>query len=156
MKIDRIIGGILSTFVIVIIVGYYKDNNRSYNNPYELNADNAVIADNSISYEANKFDENIKYNEEIIEYVNKERYIVTIDSESVRTSCTGKTSEDEVIANASYKVKVSFSNTKKGVRNESMTLKPGEKGFIRVSTSYEGNLPSSEVTCNYSVSITSA
>lgn len=155
MKIDRIMGVILSIIVVLLLIGRYKDNNRD-SNPFEINSTNGSVSLNNVNYDAVKFDGEVNSNANITEYVNKLSYKVTLSNDSISTSCTGVTHDDEILAESNYIVKAYFSYEKNGELFKSIDVEPGQKVYIHVISSYEGKYPVNEVSCNYNVGIYSA
>lgn len=152
MKLDRIMGGILSILVVVLIGNYVNSNNEKISNPFELIGENGTLAVNEVTFNQKNISETDKTSEEVIEYSNNENYPVTLTSDAIDTICTGESRVDEELVEKNYVIKASFSETKHGLKSNSLVVEPGKKAYIHINTSYEGNeFPKSEVQCEYNI-----
>ena len=155
MKIDRTLGVLLSILVVIIIL-IYNNSIESLNNQdsFGLIGDSGVLSDGVVSYNSQEYDENNTKNAELIEFVNKENYPVTINSNEVSIKCEGSTAKENEIVKNNYKIYATFSNDKSSEKYEYLRVLPKEKIYIHINTSYEGDtFPTNDVTCNYSINI---
>lgn len=77
MRLDRIMGVVLSILVVSFIALKYINNEDGKDNPFELIGDNGTLANSEVQYNHQVFDSN-KQNTEIIEYTNTYNYPVEI------------------------------------------------------------------------------
>lgn len=151
MKLDRILGVILSILVISFIV--LKSNTDE--KPFELIGDNGYMENSSVSYQDQVFDKNDS-NTEIIEYTNTFNYPVEIKENDIIITCTGSgitKEEDEALAEKNYHINAKFSETKTGELYSSLKVPKKSKAFIHIVSEYLGDLPTNPVSCEYKLNI---
>ncbi|MCX4249356.1 MAG: hypothetical protein OSJ65_06315 [Bacilli bacterium] len=152
MRIDRILGVILSILVISFIV--LKQFNTD-EQPFELIGDNGYMENSSISYQDKVLNKN-ESTKEIIEYTNTNNYPVEIKNNDIIITCTGSGStkeEDEALAEKNYHINAKFSETKNGSQYSSLKVPRKSKAFIHVVSEYLGDLPNNSVSCEYKLNI---
>lgn len=158
MRFDRIIGVVLSILIIAYIGFYYYNNQENNDNPFELLTDAGYLSDNV----ANLSDQVLSSNDsntEVIEYTNTSNYPVELNQSDITITCTGtgETKEsDELLVNSNYIINAKFSKTRNSELNNSIKVNKGEKAYIHVISQYNGDLPSNQVSCEYSIQVVSS
>ena len=157
MRIDRIMGVVLSLliFSFYIVKNIYNEND---NNPFELIGDNEYISGNSLALDDRVLGENSSYSD-IIKYTNTNKYPVELNNNDITITCTGAGStkeEDEYLVNNNYNISAKFSEEKNSNLYNSLLVPKGKTIYIHITSEYRGALPTNEVSCDYSVNITSS
>jgi len=158
VRIDRIMGVVLSILVVSFIALKYYSNEEEKTNPFELIGDNGYMSENVVSYQDKVFDSN-KSNTEIIEFTNPYSYPVEINSSDIIITCTGsgETKEsDEALARKNYHISAKFSEEKNGKLYNSLSVPKNNKIYIHIISEYSGDLPQNSVDCKYSLNIASS
>lgn len=158
MRLDRIMGVVLSILVVSFIALKYINNEDGKDNPFELIGDNGTLANSEVQYNHQVFDSN-KQNTEIIEYTNTYNYPVEIKSSDIIITCTGtgeSRNEDEALARKNYKIIAKFSEEKNGELFSTLSVSVGEHVYIHIISEYNGELPKNPVECEYKLNVTSS
>lgn len=159
MRLDRIMGVVLSILVVSFIAVKYLNNEEGNNNPFELIGDSGTISDSSVYYENRKVSESNNENTEVIKYTNTNNYPVEIRSSDIIITCTGsgeRKYEDEALTRKNYSINAKFSNELNGELYTTLSVPVNKTVYIHVISKYNGELPSNPVECEYSLNVTSA
>lgn len=158
MRLDRIMGVVLS----ILALGYFGvrtyNNQELDDNPFELLSDSGYLSDNVANLKEKVLSSNDSTSE-IIEFTNPYNYSVMLNQSDITITChgTGETKEsDELLVSSNYIIKAKFSKEKNGILDDSLLVEKGEKAYIHVISEYNGSLPSSQVNCEYSVHVMSS
>ena len=155
VRLDRIMGVVLSILALAYFgIQAYNDQEQN-NNPFELLSDSGYLSDNVATLEDKVLSSNDSTSE-IIEFTNPYNYSVELNQSDITITChgTGATKEsDELLVSSNYTIKAKFSKEKSGILDNSLLVSKGEKAYIHVISEYNGSLPSSQVSCEYSVSV---
>ena len=109
-----------------------------------------------IAYDNLELDLSKSTDSEFVEYTNTNSNPVSLTNKDIFIVCTGSGStkeEDEAICRQNMKLKVLFFEDKNGIGEESILVDKNETIYIKVSSSYEGEYPKSEVQVQYGISI---
>ena len=150
MNLGRILGGILSLVFAISFINNIDDISDS--NPFELIGDNGIVTEESIEID-NYFIEGNNSNVEIIKYTNNQPYSVSLTTSNIRLDCNGLNERDVELVKNNMKVSSSFSRLNSKDRLSNINIKPKGTIYINVINDYNGELPSSDVTCEYSIDI---
>lgn len=151
MNLGRILGVILS---LVFTISFINNNidDSSDSNPFELIGDNGIVTEESIEFD-NYLNEDNNRNIEVIKYTNNQPYLISLTASDIQLDCNGSNESDANLVKNNMKVSASFSrlNSKENLSN--INIKPKESIYIHVINEYNGTMPSSDVTCAYSIDI---
>lgn len=114
MRLDRIMGVVLSILSIFYIGFYYYNNQELNDNPFELLTDAGYLSDNVAEFSEKVLSSNDS-TKELIEFTNTNSYPVELNQSDITITCngTGETKEkDELLVTNNYKVKAKFSKEK--------------------------------------------
>lgn len=150
MNLGRILGVILSLVFAILFINNINDISDS--NPFELIGDNGIVTDESIEFD-NYLNEENTSNIEIIKYTNNQPYSISLTTSDIRVDCNGSNERDVELVKNNMKVSSSFSSLSSKDRSSNIDIKPKESIYIHVINEYNGELPSSDVTCKYSIDI---
>lgn len=150
MNLGRILGVILSLVFAILFINNINDISDS--NPFELIGDNGIVTDESIEFD-NYLNEENTSNIEIIKYTNNQPYSISLTTSDIRVDCNGSNERDVELVKNNMKVSSSFSSLNSKKRSSNIDIKPKESIYIHVINEYNGELPSSDVTCKYSIDI---
>lgn len=150
MNLGRILGVILSLVFAILFINNINDISDS--NPFELIGDNGIVTDESIEFD-NYLNEENTSNIEIIKYTNNQPYSISLTTSDIRVDCNGSNERDVELVKNNMKVSSSFSSLNSKKRSSNIDIKPKESIYIHVINEYNGKLPSSDVTCKYSIDI---
>lgn len=157
VRIDRIMGVVLSILVISYFGFKYYTNQNKENNPFELigqgHMDNNIVNYDHLSFNSNDS------NEEIITFTNTNPFPVEINQNDITINCTGKGSTkeaDEMLVKNNYNIKARFSKEKNGALSNTLVVAKNEKIYIHIINEYYGAMPQNEVNCQYSLNIMSS
>ncbi|MCH5166685.1 MAG: hypothetical protein J1F35_02210 [Erysipelotrichales bacterium] len=157
MRIDRIMGVVLS----ILIFSFYTIKHidiENDNNPFELIGDNGFISENVVNLDDKVLSDNSSYSN-IIEYKNTNNYPVELNKNDITIKCTGTGStkeEDEYLVSNNYIINAKFSEEKNSTLYNSLLVPKGRTIYIYIISEYNGPLPTNQVSCDYSVNITSS
>lgn len=157
MRLDRIMGVVLSILVVSFVAIKYQNNDEN-NNPFELIGDSGTISNSSVHYENRKVFESNNANTDIIKYTNTYNYPVEIRSSDIIITCTGSgesKDEDEALARKNYNINAKFSNELNGELYSTLSVPVNKTVYIHIISKYDGELPSNPVECEYSLNVTS-
>lgn len=155
MKIDRIMGVVLSILIFSFFTIKYIDSNQNEVSPFELIGDNGYISADTITYNE-KVLGNSDSTSEVIKFTNTNNYPVEFNKNDITITCTGTGStkeEDEFLASNNYSVNVKFSETENGTLYNSLLVPKGKSIYIHIISEYNGTMPSNPVSCNYSLNL---
>ena len=110
----------------------------------------------TIAYDNLDLDLSKSVDSEFIEYTNTNSHPVNLTNRDIFIVCTGSGStkdEDEALCRQNMKLSVLFFETKNGIGEESIVVDKNETIYIKVSSSYEGTYPKSEVQVQYGINI---
>lgn len=158
MRLDRIMGVILSILVISFIGVKYFNNEEGKDNPVELIGDNGTIANSEVKFANQTFDSN-KQNVEIIEYTNTFNHPVEIKNNDIIITCTGSgetKDSDEELARKNYSINARFSTKKDSELFSTLSVAVNQTVYIHVISEYTGELPQNPVECQYKLNVTSS
>lgn len=150
MNLGRILGVILSLVFAILFINNINDISDS--NPFELIGDNGIVTGESIEFD-NYLNEENTSNIEIIKYTNNQLYSISLTTSDIRVDCNGSNERDVELVKNNMKVSSSFSSLNSKKRSSNIDIKPKESIYIHVINEYNGELPSSDVTCKYSIDI---
>lgn len=150
MNLGRILGVILSLVFAILFINNINDISDS--NPFELIGDNGIVTGESIEFD-NYLNEENTSNIEIIKYTNNQPYSISLTTSDIRVDCNGSNERDVELVKNNMKVSSSFSSLNSKDRSSNIDIKPKESIYIHVINEYNGELPSSDVTCKYSIDI---
>lgn len=150
MNLGRILGVILSLVFAILFINNINDISDS--NPFELIGDNGIVTGESIEFD-NYLNEENTSNIEIIKYTNNQPYSISLTTSDIRVDCNGSNERDVELVKNNMKVSSSFSSLNSKDRSSNIDIKPKESIYIHVINEYNGELPSSNVTCKYSIDI---
>lgn len=150
MNLGRILGVILSLVFAILFINNINDISDS--NPFELIGDNGIVTGESIEFD-NYLNEENTSNIEIIKYTNNQPYSISLTTSDIRVDCNGSNERDVELVKNNMKVSSSFSSLNSKKRSSNIDIKPKESIYIHVINEYNGELPSSDVTCKYSIDI---
>lgn len=150
MNLGRILGGILSLVLAILFINNINDISDS--NPFELIGDNGIVTGESIEFD-NYLNEENTSNIEIIKYTNNQLYSISLTTSDIRVDCNGSNERDVELVKNNMKVSSLFSSLNSKDRSSNIDIKPKESIYIHVINEYNGELPSSDVTCKYSIDI---
>lgn len=159
MRLDRIMGVVLSILVVSFIALKHYNNEEGRENPFELIGDNGTINDSLVSYSSRNVSDTNNTNTDIIEYTNTFNRPVEINSSDIIITCTGvgeQKEEDEALAHNNYHIKAKFSKDKNGELFNSLSVSAKETIYIHVISEYKGSLPNNPVECEYKLNVTSS
>lgn len=157
MKIDRIIGSILSILIVIYLVIQKYDNKSINENSLELLSDSGYQSYNIATLDKKTITSNDSITD-IIEFINPYNYSIELNQSDVTISChgAGETKEsDELLVSSNYSIKAKFSKEKNGILHNSLVIDKREKAYIHVISEYKGTLPNNQVDCNYQVRVIS-
>lgn len=127
-------------------------SDSSDSNPFELIGDNGIVTEENIEID-NYFIEGNNSNVEIIKYTNNQPYLVSLTTSNIRLDCNGLNERDVELVKNNMKVSSSFSRLNSKDRLSNINIKPKETIYINAINDYNGELLSSDVTCEYSIDI---
>lgn len=157
MRLDRIMGVVLSILVIAYF-GIKKYSSQELNDhPFELLSDSGYLSDNVITLSEKVLSSNDS-TADIIEFTNPYNHPVELNQSDITITCngTGETKEsDELLVTSNYIIKAKFSKEKNGALDDSLLVNKKDKAYIHVISEYNGALPINQVNCSYSVSVMS-
>lgn len=157
MRLDRIMGVVLSILALLYF-GIHVYNNQELNdNPFELLSDSGYLSDNVATLSDKVLSSNDS-SSEVIEFTNPYNYSVELNQSDITITChgTGETKEsDELLVSSNYIIKARFSKEKNSALDNSLTVNKGEKAYIHIISEYNGSLPNNQVNCEYSVHVSS-
>lgn len=157
MRLDRIMGVVLSILALAYF-GIRDYNNQELNdNPFELLSDSGYLRDNVATLNDKVLSSNDSTSE-IIEFTNPYNYSVELNQSDITITCngTGENKEsDELLVASNYTIKAKFSKEKNGALDNSLLVNKGEKAYIHIINEYNGSLPSNQVSCGYSLHVSS-
>lgn len=154
MRIDRIRGVVLSILVITFAAYKYIDG-ENVKNPFELIGDSGYISDNVATLDNTFVDDETKGSSEVFTFTNKHSYPVLLNQNDITINCTGN-SDDVALVEANYDIKAKFSNEKNSDLYNSLYVDEGKQVYVHVISSYDGQLPESEVSCEYSLEVSAS
>lgn len=156
VRIDRILGVVLSILVISYFGIKYFNSDERENNPFELIGESGSLDNNIVNLDQRTGNDD---NEEIITYTNPHSFPVLINQDDITINCTGTGSNkeaDELLVKNNYNIKARFSKEQKGVLSNELLVAKNEKVYIHVISEYEGQMPTNAVSCQYSLNITAS
>lgn len=159
MRLDRIMGVILSILVVSFIAFKHYNNEESASNPFELIGDNGTISSSHVQFQDRAVSDDNKSNTEVIKYTNTYNYPVEIKSSDIIITCTGVgefKEEDEALVKSNYSIKAKFSNELNSEQYSTLSVSVGQTVYIHVITAYNGIEPKNPVECEYSLTVTSS
>ena len=157
MRIDRIMGVVLSILVISFITIKYIDSNNE-ESPFELIGDNGYISENNVNF-SDKVLSEADSSSEVIKFTNTYNFPIEMSKNDITINCTGTGStkeEDENLVRNAYTISAKFSEDKNSSLYDSLLVPKGDTIYIHIISEYNGIMPSNPVACDYSINIESS
>lgn len=159
MKMDRIIGVILSIIVVIILYGknYTENYSQIVDNSFGLLDSNASVEGTGVKYGNVVLDMDNFENVDVITYTNKASTSITLDTSNISVTCKGtgeNAKRDEALVEKNIDIKAAFSKSHQGNKYDSLEVLKKEKVYVFVTSKFMSKeYPQNEVTCEYTISL---